>query len=202
MPEGFPRDPNDAAAFVDGALAPWRTSLILTEKGSPKALLTNAITAFREAPEWAAILSFDAFHQRTMLRGKAPWMTDSTDEAWTGGNDVLAADWLQHERISVSPDIAGHAIEAVARERRFHPVLDYLARCRWDGERRLDEWVIRYLGAPDSLYVRAVSSRWMIGAVARVTEPGRKADCALILEGRQGLGKSSALKAIAHSPPW
>jgi predicted P-loop ATPase len=178
----------------------WRASLILSEKGSPKALLANAITAFREAPEWASFLAFDAFHQHTILRGKAPWMADPVDELWTGGHDVLAANWLQHEGISVSPDIAGQAVEAVARERRFHPVLDYLARCRWDGVSRLDEWAMRYLGAADSSYVRAVSAAWMIGAVVRVTEPGCKADCALILEGKQGLGKSSALKALAH--PW
>jgi predicted P-loop ATPase len=178
----------------------WRENLILTEKGSPKSLLANAITAFREAPEWLGILAFDAFHQHTVLRGKAPWMAGAVDEVWTGGHDVLAADWLQHQGISVSPDIAGQAVEAVARERRFHPVLDYLARCRWDGVSRLDEWAMRYLGAADSSYVRAVSAAWMIGAVARVTEPGCKADCALILEGKQGLGKSSALKALAQ--PW
>ena len=39
-----------------------------------------------------------------------------------------------------------------------------------------------------------------IAAFARVTEPGCKADTALILEDRQGLGKSSALKALAQ--PW
>src|SRR3977135_2341065 len=138
-----PRMPDDGEPIAriedyapsGGARAPWRGNLIMTEKGSPKSLLANAITAFREVPEWTGFLIFDAFHQRTVLRGTAPWMADPVDEAWTGGHDVLAANWLQHEGISVSPDIAGQAIEAVARERRFHPVLDYLARCRWDGER-------------------------------------------------------------------
>jgi predicted P-loop ATPase len=185
----------------NGSVPPsWGANLILTNNGTPKPLLANAITAFREAPAWAGILAFDAFHQRTVLRGAAPWMADPVDEVWASGHDVLAADWLQHKGISVSPDIAGQSVETVARERRFHPVLDYLARCRWDGEYRLDAWAIRYLGVADNAYVRAVSARWMIGAVARVTEPGCKADCALILEGRQGLGKSSALKALAH--PW
>ena len=208
--EGIPkpdrRPAMRARSSIDGMpeeeafVGDWRTNLILTEKKSPKALLANALTAFRQAPEWLGILSFDAFHQRTMLRGNAPWMTDSVNETWTSGHDVLAADWLQHQGISVSPDIAGRAIEAVAREGRFHPVLDYLARCRWDGEPRLDTWAVDYLGAVDTPYVRAVSARWIIGAVARVNRPGCKADCALILEGKQGLGKSSALKALAH--PW
>jgi predicted P-loop ATPase len=127
-------------------------------------------------------------------------MSATVDEPWTNTHDVLTADWLQHEEIAVSPDVAGQAVEAVARERRFHPVLDYLARCRWDGELRLDLWAVRFLGAEDTPFVRTVSRRWMISAVARVTEPGCKADCALILEGPQGLLKSTALKTLAQ--PW
>jgi len=196
----IPRSSIDAPPEEELFVRPWRENLILTAKGAPKALLANAITAFLEAPEWTGILAFDAFHQQTVVRGKAPWMAAAVDEVWTGGHDVLAANWLQHEGISVSDGIAGQAVEAVARERRFHPVLDYLTRCRWDGVPRLDEWAMQYLGASDSSYVRAVSAAWMIAAVARVTEPGCKADTALILEGRQGLGKSSALKALAQ--PW
>jgi predicted P-loop ATPase len=69
----------------------------------------------------------------------------------------------------------------------------------------LDLWLHTYLGAPvDELgnpgYVEAVGSKWVISAVARVFEPGCKADCVLILEGEQGIKKSSALKALA--PAW
>ena len=180
--------------------ATGRPDFILSEKKLPKPLLANAITAFRHAPEWAGLLAFDAFHARTMLRGRAPWMENEIDKSWTGAHDVLAADWLQHQGICVSPDVAGQAVEAVAGETRFHPVLDYLGRCKWDGENRLENWGIKHLGAADNGYTRAVSAKWMIGAVARVSEPGCKNDCAIILEGPQGLGKSTALKAL--SQPW
>jgi predicted P-loop ATPase len=99
-----------------------------------------------------------------------------------------------------SPDTAGQAVEVVASDHRYHPVLDYLDRCRWDGTHRLDEWPIKFLGTPDTPYARAVGSRWIISAVARITEPGCKADHALILQGRQGILKSTALKTLAQ--PW
>jgi predicted P-loop ATPase len=191
---------SDPIANIEDYRGNWQAQLILSEKKNPKPLLANAITAFRHAPEWASALAFDMFHQRTMLRAKAPWMTDDTDEAWASAHDILAADWLQHQGICVSPDVAGQAIEVVARETRYHPVLDYLDRCRWDGEPRIDQWAVKFLNAPDNPYTRAVSAKWMIGAVARVTEPGCKNDCALILEGDQGIRKSTALKALAH--PW
>jgi predicted P-loop ATPase len=66
----------------------------------------------------------------------------------------------------------------------------------WKGDKLLDTWAIDYLGAEDTPFVRAVSRRWMISAVARVMEPGCKADAMLVLEGAQGIGKSSVLAAL------
>ncbi len=181
--------------------AGWRAKLIIDQHGKPKALLANAIIAFRDAPQWADVLWFDAFHNRTTVRGATPWPSSAgPDRAWTDTDDTRATEWLQHAGIQVKSDIAGQAAEAVARDRRFHPVLDYLNRCQWDGVPRLDTWATDYLGVEDSPYVRAVASRWMISAIARVYEPGCKADCALILEGQQGLLKSTALRTLGV--PW
>ena len=65
----------------------------------------------------------------------------------------------------------------------------------------------RYLGAKvpagdGRAYLREVGRRWMISAAARVHEPGCKADCALVLEGPQGAGKSSALAALMPDREW
>jgi predicted P-loop ATPase len=184
---------------TDDALG-WRELLIKGAKG-PRALLANAITAFRYAPEWFGLLQFDSFHQATVLHGKAPWMKQPVDrQVWTALQDVLATNWLQHQGIHVSPDITTRAIETVARDLCFHPVRDYLGAHDWDGVKRLDRWAIKYLGGEDTLYNRTVGARWMISAVARVCQPGAKADCAIILEGRQGLLKSTVIRVLAH--PW
>jgi len=68
---------------------------------------------------------------------------------------------------------------------------------RWDGVERVDRWLWAYLGAEDTEYSRAVGSRWLVSAVARVLRPGAKADCCLILEGAQGIRKSTALRKLA-----
>ena len=64
-------------------------------------------------------------------------------------------------------------------------------------ELRPDLWLTAYLGAADTEYPRAVGSRWLISAVARIFQPGAKADCCLILEGPQGIRKSTALRTLA-----
>lgn len=85
----------------------------------------------------------------------------------------------------------------------FHPVADYLDGLpAWDGESRVEEWLIRYGGAPDTPYVRAVSRLVLVAAVRRVRQPGCKFDEMLILESPQGAFKSTAIKTLCPNVDW
>jgi predicted P-loop ATPase len=188
-----------AAAFSNE----WRKELLLNDEGEARPVLANAITALRGAPQWQGVLWHDAFATATVARKPPPWVRDPqgwTDTPWADRDDALVADWLQHQDIMVPMSVAGQAVEVVARDRIFHPVREYLDALVWDGTPRLEAWLLRYLGAEDNTYHRAVGPRWLISAVARIYVPGCKADCALILEGPQGIRKSSALMALAA--PW
>jgi predicted P-loop ATPase len=198
--EQRPRPGPDSGAS-NGGNDSWRQGLILDKGRQPKPLVANVIIALREAPELAGILLFDAFHMHVIARGKLPWMAKANEAKWTDQDDVRLASWLQHQGIEATPNVVAQAVETVAQDRPTHPVLAYLERCRWDGEERLDEWAIEYLGAPDTPFVRAASARWMISGVARVHQPGCKVDTCLVLESdEQGILKSTALKALAS--PW
>lgn len=89
------------------------------------------------------------------------------------------------------------AVHAQAFRRRFHPVRDYLAGLAWDHVPRIDTWLVDHCGAVNTPYVRAVSRRFLLSAVARAVSPGCKADSMLILEGNQGSFKSSAFRVLA-----
>jgi predicted P-loop ATPase len=178
----------------------WRQKLILTERHTPRGILANAITALREAPAWQSTIRFNDFTERAVIRGCPPWEAKRIEHDWTTADDIRTAEWLQHVGITVSPDTAAQAVEVVSRERRFHPVRDYLEQLCWDGIPRLDCWMIAFLSAEDTPYVRAISSRFSISAVARIYQPGCKADAVLILEGHQGTFKSTAIATLAE--PW
>lgn len=79
----------------------------------------------------------------------------------------------------------------------IHPVREYLNSLRWDGNKRVDRWLYSYLGAKDNLLSAIIGGKWMISAVARIFNPGCQVDHVLILEGEQGLGKSTAVRILA-----
>ena len=182
-------------------VANWKDTLIWNASHSrPEKVLANAMRAFRNAPEFQGVLAFNSFMRATMLMKPPPWERGRgrwTPRPWTDNDDRMGAEWLQGHEIMVTHNVVAEAAEAVAVEQAFHPVKSYLESLAWDGVPRLDDWLSRYLGVLDSPYVRAVARRWLISAVARVYEPGCKADCMLILEGAQGVGKSTALRILA-----
>jgi predicted P-loop ATPase len=182
---------------------PWKLHLINGKGGLPKPLLVNAAHALRAAPAWTGVLAFDDFAKCTMLLSPPPWEMYPNDwqpRVWTGQDDLLTTEWLQQQDISVSLGIAENAIELVAKERLYHPVLEYLDSLEWDGVPRLDLWMLVHLGATNDDYTRAVARCTLIGAIARIRHPGCKVDNVPILEGLQGIGKSSLAEAMFE--PW
>ena len=67
----------------------------------------------------------------------------------------------------------------------------------WDGERRAATLLIDFLGAEDTEYTREVTSLLLRAAVARALEPGCKYDHMVVIEGPQGIGKSTIVRKLA-----
>jgi len=178
----------------------WRDKLIRDVNRNPRGLLANAAAALRTAPEWADVFAYDEFALCTRITGAPPWQNGRVGAEWSDHEDRLTAEWLQCNGIFVSSAIAGEAIATVARDKSVHPVRDYLGSLIWDGTSRIENWLHFYCGVEQSILAQAFGARWLISAVARIYVPGCKADCCLILEGKQGIGKSSVLRVLGS--PW
>ncbi|MFA7239914.1 MAG: VapE domain-containing protein [Sulfuricellaceae bacterium] len=108
--------------------------------------------------------------------------------------------------IALKKDVAAEVVARWSQGVRRNPATEQLRELVWDGKARLDDWLITYCkaettddgGRDISEYVKAVGSRWVLSVVARAMIPGCKADCMLILEGKQGTRKSSAVRALAE----
>lgn len=90
-----------------------------------------------------------------------------------------------------------------AKDYSYNPVTEYLDRCFLQHGSNTDilkGMALRYLGVELPIY-QVLVIKWLISAVARAYEPGCKCDNALILQGPQGLLKSSFFEALA-SKVW
>jgi predicted P-loop ATPase len=177
----------------------WTDGLMLNDRGVPLGILRNVLYALHNAPEWNGILAFDEFGGRVITMKPPPW-GGAPVEKWEDDHDTRACEWMQEQHIRAPRGDVWHAIQTVARESRVHPVRAYLGGLQWDGTPRIDTWLTDYLGVEDTPYARAIGPRFLTSAVARIFDPGCQADCMIILEGHQGLLKSSALRVLAD--PW
>lgn len=98
--------------------------------------------------------------------------------------------------IKVSDRDLHAALDIVARKRSFHPIRERLLENPWDGAKRATTLFIDYLGCPDTPYYRNAATLFVLGAVARVFQPGHKFDFVPILEGAQGQGKSTFIRIL------
>lgn len=187
-----------------------RLVMLTNKSGSyPAKNLANAATVFAYHPAWRGTMGYCTFTNR-LVAVKCPPSHKGNGAPrefpyiWEDHDDSLAAIWLQKLKaieLDIKREIVAEALDTVGRHNKVHPIRDYLQALVWDKTARLDTWLQVYLGASTedagAAYLKATGSKWMISAVSRIMTPGSKVDSMLILEGRQDLGKSTALRVLA-----
>lgn len=166
-------------------LQAWKGRLQSSKQGYKKSM-TNLMMFIQNIRELGPNLRWNELAQRPEWLGKP--LTDA---------DLIDIR-LHLERHGFEPAVADvyPAVLRHARQNSFHPVRDYLTGLTWDGTKRLDHWLQACLGARDTPFIRAVGRKTLIAAVARAFNPGCKVDTVLVLEGPQGIRKSTAIAAL------
>jgi hypothetical protein len=90
------------------------------------------------------------------------------------------------------------AIGTTSELQKFHPIIDIIDREEWDGVPRVDTMLIDYLQAEDNSYTRLVSRNMVVASVARVKEPAHQYDSVPVIEGNEGIGKSTFLTILYY----
>lgn len=193
----------------------WTTELDTTDEGKVKnssfnmALLLQSDARFRDS------IAYNQFTQAvTLLRpvgSKHPAIpTMEPENRLTGDPWEDHMDATLHVILSApnGPGKPGWGITPVdknvqngvlmcARSNQFHPIREVLNSFKPDPLARAEMLFVDYLGCPDTPYYREAARIWMIGAVARIFEPGCKFDSVPVLYGPQGCGKSTFIKRLA-----
>lgn len=181
----------------------WLDKMAKGNDGDPKGIMSNVAIMLREAAEIKGSFAFNEFTGMIHVMRKLPWEPGAGNpckDRWMDDQDELGAlEWVQGTGgIHATRGVVFDAIQRVASEGKYHPAREYLHDVyeRWDRRARLDMASVLYFGARDSQYNREVFKRWLISGVSRVLNPGCKADCMMVFEGPQGLGKSTAIRIL------
>lgn len=162
--------------------------------GEIKDTLNNIVKILRNDKNLHGI-AYNKHKDMLDVKGKLPWIR--LKEGWNDSDLASLKIYLEKKYNIWSPAKLKDALLAVATERAFHPVIDYLENLEeWDGKERLETLLIKYLGAEDNAYTREVTRKTLVAAIARVYEPGVKFDSVLILNGKQGMGKSTLFSKL------
>ena len=178
-----------------GENANWQEGLDIDRHGKVKDTLGNLALILRNDPRLKDI-AYNIHRSGIDIRRDAegrttlPWA--QLKPGWNESDLGSIQIYLERVYGLYTPSKLKGILLAIAAERSYHPIRDYLeALPEWDGVPRVETLFIDYLGSPDTLYIRAIARKMMVAAVARIYEPGVKFDSVVVLNGPQGMGKSS-----------
>ncbi|MDA9855465.1 virulence-associated E family protein [Paracoccaceae bacterium] len=185
--------------MIDGARAKFEDNTIRNT--------ANVYAMLTENERWSSVFAFDELANREMIISKPPYDTGNPahfKQRPIRDNDYTKVQmWIQRNWGNVNKQVVIDAVNAACDEQTISPIRHYLEGL---GESELDISTVfeSYFGVvPENdehqAFIRAASSLFLKQAVARAINPGCKADTVIVLEGKQGTGKSTGLRVLFSS---
>ena len=138
---------------------------------------------------------FNQLADNMEIKGEVPW--DHPEKFWRDADDAQLICYVDDHYGTFSARNYDVAVTKTVDDRSYHPIREYFKSLpEWDGVKRVDTLLTDYLGAADNDYVKAVSRKTLCAAYIRVHRPGVKFDYMPVLNGAQGIGKSTFISNL------
>lgn len=161
-------------------------------------VLSNSLHNVRlilENDEYMKNIVFNQLADGLEIVGEVPWQHPA--RFWRDADDAQLICYIDANYGTFSARNYDIAVAKTADDRSYHPIKEYFRKLpEWDGVKRVDTALIDYLGAADNPYVRAVCRKTLCAAYMRVHNPGIKFDYMPVLNGSQGIGKSTFISNL------
>ena len=173
----------------------WQKALELDKSGKVKNTLQNLTVILMNDPLLKPLV-FNQLLDGMEIKGDVPWRHPS--KFWRDADDAQLISYVDSHYGTFSARNYDIAVAKVTDDRSYHPIREFIDNLpEWDGIKRVDTLLVDYLGANDNEYVRAVTRKTLCAAIKRVLCPGCKFDSMLVLNGPQGVGKSTLIAKLA-----
>ena len=195
MPPSLERDVKVVQLINE--LCEWRHDR-LGNPVSVKGTQANMDLIFND-PAINGLIGYDEFQQADVLLKAPPWRPKAKKgDEWSDRDDAQFRAYLRRTYKEFSAEkIIFDTVTSYSDANSFHEVKDYFYNLpKWDGKKRAETFFIDWLNVADSKYVREVTMKWFLAAIARIFHPGCEFQWALVLHGNQKIGKGYILKRI------
>ena len=128
----------------------------------------NEMLILNNDPDYANF-AFNEMANRIQVTGALPWERPKDNKFWRDADTAQLKAHIDVRYVPFSSRNHEVSFTKVADDRRFHPIRDYLDSLpAWDGQKRIEDILIKYLSADDTEYVRTVTRKTFVAAVARI----------------------------------
>lgn len=191
--------PKNMVAELKEDMKLWEPlGLTLNQKQRP---YPNELNLIKIITHWDKLsrdfIWFDEFHQKLFTKGING---DEKKKEWSEFDILSLLIKIQSElKIhQINKNILNDALlnYAYDPQHKRNEAVEYLQSLEWDGISRVDKFFIDYYGSEDNEYIRAIGKNLLIGITARIVKPGCKLDTMVVIEGAQGIKKSTSLKYL------
>lgn len=180
----------------------WERSLVWNDRGEKILPIAGNLKLMMDHLDgWAGSVAFDESTDRLYWTKDPPAVEGLPRPA--AGAELQESDWIhcsqwfsKERRVEFRKEIASEVLATMGQSNRHNSLADYLNGLAWDGNPRISNWLREYAGAEDTASNRAIGRAWLISAIARALDPGCQVDHTLVLEGKQGIGKTSVFRLL------
>ena len=173
----------------------WKSKLIRNEKTHAIVNCTDNIILILNNDPLLKNIVYNELANDIEIIGEVAWPNRS--RFWRDADDAQLICYINNKYTNFSKDNYLNAVTKVVDDRSYHPIKDYFNKLpEWDGVSRVETFLVDYFGAEDTPYSRAIIRKILIAAYTRIYSPGIKFDHILVLNGPQGVGKSTAVAKL------
>lgn len=176
----------------------WLSKLDFDKDNKLRNTAGNFSAVIRQDPKLKGRMYLNAFDGNRYISGPMPWVnhTDSYPRLFDDIDHSGFRNYIERVYGIENRGKVEDALNLESAKIKVHPVRDYLSALKWDGVPRIDTLLIDCFNAADTLYTREVSRKTLIGAIARVVNPGCKFDTVTTLVGPEGTRKSTFWRVL------
>lgn len=189
------RQQEASAEFDEEDPDAWKTQLTYQKKTAQIENTLHNLKLIMENDEAMKQIVFNQLADGMEIRDPVPWKHPS--KFWRDADDAQLICYVDEKYGTFSQRNYSIAVAKVVDDRSYHPIRDFFQNLpEWDGVKRVETALVDYLGAEDTPYVRAVTRKLLCAAYVRVHNPGIKFDNMIVLNGDQGIGKSTFIAKL------